>query len=97
MTQEKQIERLQKKRDIKRIYNRVFTSEDGKALIRDWLKVHYSVPKMTDTDEKRSFMEGQRAFILQILHTVYDSNDFSNEITSLIQEMDEQKKENLYD
>ena len=97
MNTEKQLQSLQKKRDLKQLYRKVFTSEEGRAILRDWLKIHYDVPKMTDTDAHRSFMEGQRAFILQVIHTAYDLNDFSNEIMSLIQETEENKKDNTYD
>ena len=96
MTQEKQIERLQKKRDVKQAYKRLFATEDGRTVLKDWMHM-FTTSKAPGSTELLWYVRGQEDFIKQVIHTANDPIDFSKEITSLIQEIEENKKENTYD
>jgi hypothetical protein len=79
------IEIVQRKKDIVRSYQKVFSSEDGQVVLHDMMGVfHFYSTTATPDPHETSFNEGQRSVILSILGILkVDSEKYTKNIMKI--------------
>ena len=79
------IEVIQKRKDIVRSYQKVFSTEDGQVVLHDMMKVFkfYETSACPDANET-FFNEGQRSVVLSILGVLkVDSEKYTKNIMKI--------------
>jgi hypothetical protein len=65
------VKRQQDKNNVIYAYQRLFGTDDGKAVLHDLIKsCHLNVPVFDDNPHRMSYMDGERSVVLRIIKTL---------------------------
>ena len=79
---------LIRKQNVKLAYQRVLTSDDGKAMLKDLIRMHCCTPTFTENADVLRFKEGKRAIVLQLVHTAFSKDETASEIMRVVEEIE---------